>query len=178
MRKWISTAIILICTASVFAEDVVLSDKRVFIGATIFPADKDGFVIISGKDERGTDYVARVQPYLLPEYIRKRMGIEKTDKTEIPHDAIELGKLDVVEMHRDANEVVYSWKIAVRNTTPDPLRLKLKFVMFDECMFPVAEGDPKNEVIGAFKSEEFSGMASVKPALARKASFKRVQVVW
>ena len=177
MRKWISTAIILGCTASVFAEDVVLSDKRVFMGATIFPTDKDGFVVISGKDERGTDYVARVQPDLIPEYIRKRMGIEKTDKTGI-RNAIELGKLEVIEINRDANEVIYSWKIAVRNTTPNPIKLKLKFVMYDEYKFPVAEGSQKDEVIGAFRAEDFSGVASVRPALARKAAIKRVDIAW
>lgn len=174
MRKWIATALVLTCAAGARAEDFKLTDGTEFTGASIGAPLADGSVIVSGEG-----YAARVKSELLPEYIRKRMGIETAaPKVEIPRDVIELGKFEVIEINRDANEVIYSWKIAVRNTTSEPRRLKLKFVMYDEYKFPVAEGNQKDEVIGPFKSEDFSGITSVKPALAQKASTKRVQVLW
>lgn len=166
-------ALLLVVTLA-SAEDFKLTDGTEFTGASIGAPMADGSVIVSG-----AGYAARVKPELLPEYIRKRMGIETLDpKAETPRDAIELGKLEVSEMTRDANEVIYAWKVAIRNTTSEPRRIKLKFVMYDEYKFPVAEGIQKDEVIGAFKSEDFSGLTSVKPALAQKASSRNVQVLW
>lgn len=156
------------------AEDFKLTDGTEFTGASIGAPLADGSVIVSGEG-----YASRVKSELLPEYIRKRMGIEASEsKVEIPRDPIELGKFEVIEISRDANEVIYSWKIAVRNTTSEPRRLKLKFIMLNEYNFQVAEGAQRDEVIGGLRSEDFSGTASVKPDLARKASTKRVQVLW
>lgn len=157
------------------AEDITLSDGRTFTDASIGALDKDRCVIISGNG-----YAARVKLSLLPQSIQERVDPGSTaklaDDEQLPE--IMAGKPEVTIISSDPNEIIYAWKIRVTNTTAKPRRLKLTFSMLDECEFEVASGVPKEETIGKFREEIFSGNASVRPAVARKASMKRVKVEW
>lgn len=156
-------------------EDVVLSDKRTFLDASIGALDKDGCVLISGKDTSGVSYCARVPLSKLPADIQARIG---EGRKTLVQDEIEFGKTEVANLSVDANEVIFSWKIRVKNTTAVPRRLKLTFEIFDQCRFEIGSGTPKVESLGAFQTETFTGTCSVKPKIAQEAAFKQVKVEW